>query len=79
MAGPHAGGYAIALLDSWRLGDPRIQALLSAIVFFAFVPRGVTHRQLRDRLAAPLGLDPGARLSGRVTFDQLSSGRRASR
>lgn len=52
-----------------RFGEPRVQALLSAIVLFAFVPRGFTHRQLRDRLAALLGLDPGALSSGRVTYD----------
>lgn len=52
-----------------RFGDPRVQALLSVIVLFAFVPRGFTHREVRDRLAALLGLDPGALSPGRVTYD----------
>jgi hypothetical protein len=52
-----------------RFGEPRVQALRSAVVLFAFVPRGFTHRQLRARLAALLGLDPGALSPGRVTYD----------
>jgi hypothetical protein len=52
-----------------RFGDPRVQALLRAIVLFAWVPRGFTHRQVRDRLAALLGLAPGAVSAGRVTYD----------
>jgi hypothetical protein len=52
-----------------RFGEPRVQALLRAIVLFAFVPRGFTHRQLRDRLAALLDLDPSALSPGRVTYD----------
>jgi hypothetical protein len=52
-----------------RFGDPRVQALLSAIVLFAFVPRGFTRRQVQDQLAALLGLDPGALSPGRVTYD----------
>ena len=52
-----------------RFGDPRVQALLSAIVLFAFVPRGFTHREVRDRLAALLGMDPSALSPGRVTYD----------
>jgi hypothetical protein len=53
-----------------RFGEPRVQALLSAIGLFAFVPRGFTHRQVRDQLAALLGLDPGALSPGRVTYDR---------
>jgi hypothetical protein len=52
-----------------RFGDPRVQALLSVIVLFAFVPRGFTHRELRDRLAAFLGLDLRTLSPGRVTYD----------
>lgn len=52
-----------------RFGDPRVQTLLSAIVLFAFVPRGFTHHQLRERLTALLGLDSGALPAGRVTYD----------
>jgi hypothetical protein len=52
-----------------RFGDPRVQALLSAIVLFAFVPRGFTQRQFRERVAALLGLDPCALAPGRVTYD----------
>jgi hypothetical protein len=52
-----------------RFGDPRVQALLSALVLFACVPRGFTHRQLRDWLAALQGLDPAALPPGRVTYD----------
>jgi hypothetical protein len=52
-----------------RFGDPRVQALLSAIVLFAFVPRGFSHREVRHRLAALLGLDSGALSPGWVTDD----------
>jgi hypothetical protein len=52
-----------------RFGDPRVQALLSAIVLFACVPRGFTQRQFRERVVALLGLDPATLTSGRVTYD----------
>jgi len=52
-----------------RFGDPRVQALLSAIVLFAFVPRGFTQRQFRERVAALRGLDSGALTPGRATYD----------
>jgi hypothetical protein len=52
-----------------RFADPRVHALFSALALFAFLPRGFTHRDLRERLAALLGLAPGTLSAGRVTYD----------
>jgi hypothetical protein len=49
--------------------DPRVQALCAALVLFCLVPRGFSNRDLRERLAPLLGLDPGALTPGRMTYD----------
>jgi len=49
--------------------DPRVQALFAAVVLFCLVPRGFSNRDLRERLAPLLGLDPGALSPGRMTYD----------
>jgi hypothetical protein len=48
---------------------PRVQALCAALVLFCLVPRGFSNRDLRERLAPLLGLDPGALTPGRMTYD----------
>lgn len=52
-----------------RYADPRVQALLSALVLFCLLPRGFSNRELRVHLAALLGLEPGALTPGRMTYD----------
>ncbi len=52
-----------------RFADPRVQALFSALALFAFLPRGFTHGELREHLAALLSVAPGALPAGRVTYD----------
>jgi hypothetical protein len=49
--------------------DPRVQALFAALVLFCLLPRGFSNRDLRERLAPLLGLDPGAMTPGRMTYD----------
>jgi hypothetical protein len=49
--------------------DPRVQALFAALVLFCLLPRGFSNRDLRERLAPLLGLDPGALTPGRMTYD----------
>jgi hypothetical protein len=48
---------------------PRVQALLAALVLFCLLPRGFSNRDLRERLAPLLGIDPGAMTPGRMTYD----------
>jgi hypothetical protein len=48
---------------------PRVQALFAALVLFCLLPRGFSNRDLRERLAPLLGLDPGAMTPGRMTYD----------
>ena len=52
-----------------RYGQPRVQALLAAVLGFALQVRGFTHRELRERLAPLLGLKPEALTPGRMTYD----------
>jgi hypothetical protein len=52
-----------------RFGDRRVQALLAAVVIFALQPRGFSNRDLRQRLAPLLGLQPDDLSPGRMTYD----------
>jgi hypothetical protein len=52
-----------------RFGDPRVHALLAAIVVFRLLPAGFANRDLRAHLAALLGLDPDTMTAGRMTYD----------
>jgi len=52
-----------------RFGDPRVQALLLALLLFRLRPCGFTHRELRDQLAPLLGLAPGQFTQGRMSYD----------
>lgn len=52
-----------------RFGDTRVHALLSAIVIFRLQPNGFTNRNLREHVAALLGLEPDQFKPGRMTYD----------
>ncbi len=52
-----------------RFGDPRVLALLQAIVLFRHLPRGFANRDLRIHLAAALGKDPAHLTAGQLTYD----------
>lgn len=52
-----------------RYGQPRVQALMSALLGFALQVRGFTHGELRERLAPLLGLTPQSLPAGRMTYD----------
>ena len=52
-----------------RFGDRRVMALLSALILFVHLPAGLTHRALRRRVAAYLGLDLAAYTPGQMTYD----------
>ena len=54
---------------SLRFGDRRVQALLGALAAFRLLPRGFTHPQLRERVAALLGTTLEAWSPGRMTYD----------
>jgi hypothetical protein len=49
--------------------DPRVQALLSAVLLYTLLPHGFTNRDLRAHLAPLLGLDPSLLTPGRMTYD----------
>jgi hypothetical protein len=59
------GQHAAAL----RFGDPRAQALLSALLTFRLQPAGFTNRDLRTHLTGLLGTDPDTWPVGRTTYD----------
>jgi hypothetical protein len=52
-----------------RFDDPRVQALLAALVLFVFQTDGFTSSQLRAPLARLLGIDPAMITRGRMTYD----------
>jgi hypothetical protein len=51
-----------------RFTDPRVQALLSAVVAFRLLPQGFTNPDLRALLAPLLGLRPGQLTAGQMTY-----------
>jgi hypothetical protein len=52
-----------------RFADPKVQALLHALVMFIFVARGFTNQDLRQAYAVLLGLRPGEIGPGRMSYE----------
>jgi hypothetical protein len=52
-----------------RFPDPRVQALLSALVVFRLLPCGFAAAEFRQHLAPLLGVPPAALTPGRLTYD----------
>jgi hypothetical protein len=52
-----------------RFGDPRVHALLAAVVLYRHQPRGFASRDLRAALADLLGRPPGTISQGQITYD----------
>jgi hypothetical protein len=52
-----------------RYADPRVQAVLSALLGFSLLVRGFTNRQLRERVAGLLGQSPDSLTAGRMSYE----------
>ena len=52
-----------------RFADPRVQALMQALLLFSLSVRGFSNRDLREHLCALLGLDPSQMRPGRMSYD----------
>jgi hypothetical protein len=52
-----------------RFADPRVQALMQALLLFVLLPHGFSNRDLREHLAPLLGLDPNQWRAGKMTYD----------
>jgi hypothetical protein len=52
-----------------RFGDPRVMALLAAVVMHAHLPAGFSNAQLRRHVAALLSIPLGEYTSARMTYD----------
>jgi hypothetical protein len=52
-----------------RLGDPRVMALLAAVVMHAHLPAGFSNAQLRRHVAVLLSIPLGEYTSARMTYD----------
>ena len=52
-----------------RLGDPRVMALLAAVVMHTHLPAGFSNAQLRRHVAALLSTSLGEYTSARMTYD----------
>lgn len=55
--------------SAMRFADPRVLALLSALVLFRLLPRGFSNHDLREQLAPLQGLPPEQLSPGRMTYD----------
>jgi hypothetical protein len=56
-------------IPALRLGDPRVMALLAAVVMHAHLPAGFSNAQLRRHVAALLSIPLGEYTSARMTYD----------
>ena len=52
-----------------RFGDPRVHALLQALLVHRLLPRGFTNRELRTLIAPLLGTTPEDITAGKMTYD----------
>jgi hypothetical protein len=52
-----------------RFGDPRVHALLQALLIHRLLPRGFTNRELRTLIAPLLGKAPEDITAGKMTYD----------
>jgi hypothetical protein len=52
-----------------RFGDPRVHALLQALLIHRLLPRGFTNRELRTLVAPLLGTTPEDITAGKMTYD----------
>jgi len=52
-----------------RFTDPRVHALLAALVVFRLLPNGFANRDLREHLAPLLGLAPNSLTQGKMSYD----------
>jgi hypothetical protein len=52
-----------------RFGDPRVMALMAALVVFRLLPTGFRNSDLRAHVAQLLGTDPASYKPGRMTYD----------
>jgi hypothetical protein len=62
----HNDGHRIPGL---RFGDPRVHALLQALLIHRLLPRGFTNRELRTLIAPLLGKHPEDITAGKMTYD----------
>jgi hypothetical protein len=60
----HHGQRASAL----RFADPTVQALFCALLVFRLLPRGFSHRELRDHWAPLIGKTPQSITPGQMTY-----------
>ena len=56
-------------VPAMRFTDPRVQALLAALVMFRLLPNGFANRDMRDHLAPLLGLQPHSLTQGKMSYD----------
>jgi hypothetical protein len=52
-----------------RFGDPRVVALLAALLVFRLLPRGFSNQDLREHMAPLLGISAEEFSPGRMTYD----------
>ena len=55
--------------SAFRFGDPRVQALLAALLRFDLLPAGFRNRELRDAVAPLRGMSLDDYNAGQMTYD----------
>ena len=56
-------------VSALRFGDPRIQAVLAALLTFRLLPMGFANRELREQVAPLLGVSTDAYGPARASYD----------
>jgi hypothetical protein len=65
---PQTGRLFFEQVSALRFADPMVQALYSALLVFHLLPRGFSHRELRNHWAPLLGKKPEAITPGQMTY-----------
>jgi len=56
-------------VSALRFGDPKVHALMNAVLLFVLLARGFTNREIREHLAQLLGISPAHVSRGQMTYN----------
>jgi hypothetical protein len=56
-------------ISALRFADPKVQAILHAVLLFGLLPNGFTNQQVCEHMAQLLGMDPSKMTRGMMTYN----------